>query len=252
MSKKVEAIKLLEAIEEEFKDKFDELRKKHFNPNTKGYEYEKILKDFLESYLSGLYEFHARVPLIDVALDALSIFTSGGNEFDVVSTYKTAVPKIVFKAHETSFVPYDAVAFIVEVKQTLTKTVLENDLKKLDKLSKLKIGERFGVLFTGDYVIQRPLRILFYYESEIADATALGMLNKYRNAWDFMAILMDDVLFGNPSLPIIGKRFKTDRISRFKGYPLLQLMLATTTSLPCPPIVNAWSLFVNLLSMGKD
>jgi|YelNatPaOPRAMG01_1025707.scaffolds.fasta_scaffold52470_2 hypothetical protein len=252
MSKKAEAIRLLVGIDEGLKGRFNELRNKHFNPNTKGYEYEKILKEFLESYLSGLYDFHVRTPLIDAELEALSIFTSAENEFDVVSTYKTAIPRIVLKINDTSFIPYDAVAFIVEVKQTLTKAALENDLKKLDKLSKLKTSEsRFGAFVYGDYVIQRPLRILFYYESEIADITTLNLLSNYGCAWDLMAVLMDNIMFGNPSLPIIGKHFKTDKILRFTDYPLLQLMIAMTTSLPCPIVANAWPLFINLLSIAN-
>lgn len=245
MSKKVQAVKLLEAIDESLRNKFHELRGKHFNPNTKGYEYEGALKDFLESYLGGVYDFHVRVPIIDFNLEVYSIFNTkkGENEFDVVSTYKTAVPKIILKAGATPFIPYDCVAFIVEVKQTLDSSALEKDLKKLDKLAKLKLGERFGVMIGGKFNVRRPLRILFYYESEIADATALKMLSNYGNAWDLMTVFMDDLVFANPQLPMI----EVDRILISHRHPLLQLMFVTTVSLPYPPIVNAWSLFHNIL-----
>lgn len=252
MSKKVDAIKLLEAIEKGFTDKFDELRNIYFNPNTKGYEYELILKEFLESYFSGFYEFYVRVPLIDFELDALSTFASGENEFDVVCTYKTAIPKIIYKAHETPFVPYDAVAFTVEVKQTLTKSALEKDLKKLDKLSKLKVGQRWGARFGGTYTIERPLKILFYYESEISLDALVEALNKYRNAWDFLMVLTENVTYGNPSLPIIGKRLETEKITRYVKYPLVHLMYLMMSSLPYPLVVDTSSLFINLLSLGKD
>ena len=252
MNQNVDVAKLLEATEEELKSRFYKLREKHFNRNTKGYEYEKILKAFLEPYLGGLFDFHIRVPLIDSEMEILSTFSLDENDFDVVCTYKTAIPKIVFKAYETSFLPYDAVAFIVEVKQTLTKTSLEDDLKKLDKLHKLEVGKRFGVHFSTKYSIQRPLRILFYYESDIAEETLLVLQKKYQNAWDFITILMDGTIFGNPSMPIIGERLKTGKIAVAKSHPLLRLMLYTTTSLPCPPIVNTWSLFINLLSTPKD
>ena len=138
MNKKTEAKKFLEGIENGLKSEFNNLRDKHFNTNTKGYEYEKILKDFLASYFGGIYDFHVRVPLVDIELEALSVFSSSENEFDVVATYKTVVPRIVLKVHETSFLPYDAVAFIAEVKQTVTKAGLESDLKKFDKLDTRK------------------------------------------------------------------------------------------------------------------
>jgi hypothetical protein len=252
MSKKPEATELLTEIENGLKDKFLSVRKKHFNRNKKGYEYEKTLATFLESYLGGVYDFYVRVPLIDHELEALSILSVDENEFDVVATYKTAVPKIVLKAHDTSYIPYDAVAFVVEVKQKLDKTVLEDDLEKLDKLGKLKVGKRFGDHFTTKYSIQRPLKILFYYESGTTIDTLIASLNNKRNAWDFMVVLMDGDMFGNPSMPIVGKRYKIDKIVRKTNYPLLRLMLYATTSLPCPPIVNTWDLFLNLLSMLKD
>lgn len=214
----MEAIKLLEAIDETLRNRFNELREKHFNPNTKGYEYEMALKEFLESYLSGLFDFHVRVPLIDFELEAPSIFSSGENEFDVVSTYKTALPKIIFKAGETPYIPLDSVAFVVEVKQTLTSSVLQHDLEKMEKLNKLKTSNRFGVTISGAYAVEKPLKILFYYESEMPVTKAVEMLNSHTNAWDFMLILMDDIVFGNPNLPVIGKQLNTDKIVPFTQF----------------------------------
>ncbi|MBZ5529575.1 MAG: hypothetical protein LAN71_16970 [Acidobacteriia bacterium] len=246
MTKESEALKLLESVESELINKFKQLRELHYNPNTKGYSYEKALKDFLELYLGGIYDFHVRVPIIDCKLESYSVFSSGENEFDVVGTYKTAVPKIVFKAQETSFVPYDAVSFLLEVKQTLNNEVLENDLRKLNKLNRLPLGNRFGVTIGGKYNIQRPLKALFYYESEISDKTLLSTLDKYGNAWDLTIVLDDNTLLANPQLPLI-QATHTSEIAISKRYPLLQSMFIITTSLPYPPIVSAWSLFVNLL-----
>jgi len=243
MIKEVEALKLLESVEGELGDKFSRLRELHYNPNTKGYSYEKILRDFLEPYLGGIYDFHLRVPIIDFELKTYEIFSSGENEFDVVSTYKTSIPRIVFKAEETAFVPYDAVAFLIEVKQTLNKAALKKDLGKLDKLNGLHLGNRFGVTIGGRFNIQRPLRALFYYESEISDKTLLEVLNRNRGAWDLTMVFGDNTILANPSLPIIGK----GKIAISKRYPLLQSMLVITASLPYPPVVNAWSLFENLL-----
>jgi hypothetical protein len=252
MTKEAEALKLLEAVESELRDKFNQLRNLHYNPNTKGYSYEKALKDFLELYLGGIYDFHVRVPIVDFQLETFSVFSSGENEFDVVSTYKTAIPRIVFKAQETAFVPYDAVAFLLEVKQTLNKETLEKDLQKLDKLNKLRLGNRFGVTIGGNYNIQRPLKALFYYESEISDKTMLATLNKYGNAWDLTIVFDDNTILANPLLPIIGKGAQVGEVAISKRYPLLQSMFIITASLPYPTIVNAWSLFVNLLKPGTS
>jgi hypothetical protein len=247
MTREAEALKLLESVESELRDKFNQLRDLHFNPGTKGYSYEIALKDFLELYLGGVYDFHVRVPIVDLQLEVFSVFSSGENEFDVVSTYKTAIPRIVLQAQKTAFVPYDAVAFLLEVKQTLNKDALDKDLRKLDKLNKLPLGKRFGITIGGNYNIQRPLKALFYYESEISDETMLGMLDKNRAAWDLTIVFEDDAILANPALPIIGRGAQVTEVAISKRYPLLQSMFIITASLPYPPIVNAWSLFVNLL-----
>ena len=248
MSKKENVTKILDGIEKGLKNKFEFIREQTFNPNTKGGEFEKILKRFFESYLSGLLDFHVRVSLIDTELDAFTVFSSGENEFDVVATFKTTVPKIVLELESTAFLPYDSVAFVTEVKQELSKTALENDLKKLEKLTKLKTSEkRFGVLITGNYTIKRPLRILFYYESRIAQETMYELLVNYMNAWDFVIILKDNMLLGNSCIPSIGKRFDTEKPMSFDRYVLLFLMLLTSQSLPCPPIVSTWSLFAKMM-----
>jgi hypothetical protein len=246
---KKQATDMLTEMEQDLKNNFNTIKTKHYNQNTKGYDYENVLKDFLEAYLGGIYDFHSRVPLIDAELQALSVFRQGKNEFDVVGTFKTAMPRIIFKTRKTSFIPYDAVAFIAEVKQTLTKNTLEDDLKKLSKLSSLKIGDRWQVSVRGQYCIERPLRILFYYEARIAGRTMRTLLEYRQDAWDLLLILKSDLLVGNPCLPAIGKRFGTDQLFFFKEFPLLHMMLITTSSLPCPPIVNAWGLFIKLLGI---
>ena len=38
------------------KNRFEEIRRLHYNQNTKGYDYEKICKEFFEIYLGSLYD----------------------------------------------------------------------------------------------------------------------------------------------------------------------------------------------------
>lgn len=129
---------ILKKIQAGFREEFDKIREMRYNPNTKGYDYEKILKEFYEQYLGNLFNFYTRVPLYDKELKCKNILRNEENEFDVVATYKNALPKIVLQRGKTPFIPYDSTAFITEVKQTLTKSNLNKDLKKLGKLSMLK------------------------------------------------------------------------------------------------------------------
>lgn len=250
MVNKKEALDLLEEMEKGLKGEFLSLRNKNFNRNKKGYEYEKILTAFLESYLNGLCEFHVRVPLFDNELESLSLFPSDKNEFDVVATFNTAIPKIIFKAQGTSFIPYDAVAFVVETKKAVTKSALESDLDKFERLSKLKTGKtRFGITsIGGKYTIKRPLRILFYYEKDINETTMFNLLKKYEKSWDLVVILEENFLIGNQALPTIGSRMDVKTHMTFNRFPLLYLMFFTTTSIPCPPVVITWKLFTKLIA----
>jgi hypothetical protein len=68
---------------------------------------------------------------MDTQMEYLSIFSVGENEVDVAATFVRTYPKIVVKIGETKYVPYDGVAFIIEVKSTVDKTRLEQDLLKL-------------------------------------------------------------------------------------------------------------------------
>lgn len=186
-----EAEKLLDAIEEQLKTRFKEIRDEKYNPNTKGYDYEEILQKFCNDYLGGGFDFQIRVGMMDSELKVNTIFGSKENEFDIVATYKNAVPKLVHHR----LVPYDSVAFVIEVKQTLTLPNLEKDLGKLEKLSKLPVSNNRCGLYTDKrifkgYRINRPLRILFYFEAEAKEDEVFKLLEgSLAKSWDLCIIL---------------------------------------------------------------
>lgn len=116
------------------------------------------------------------------------MFSPGENEFDVVGLHRTASPKIVLEVGATKFVPFDGIAFIIQVKQTLKKDSLETDLIKLNKLNELDWSDRFGAKFYGKMSIERHLKLLFSYEKNIKDETMNELLEKYNQAWDMLVI----------------------------------------------------------------
>lgn len=170
-----------QGITKQFQDSFTTIRETHYNPNTKGYSYEKILKDFLEKYLGGILDFYVRSAILDSELKCFDIFGTRENEFDVIAMYKNASPKIVMEIQDTHFLSYDGVAFIVEVKQTLTKPSLEKDLKKLSKLSKLSLNhKRFKPSYYHTPLQElRPLHVLFYYETQADVEEISKLIEKY-------------------------------------------------------------------------
>lgn len=103
----IKAQQILEGANSTLKNRFNELRNQHFNANSKGYEYEKIAAAFLCEYLGGILDLHTRKVLLDRDLKAFEVFTEGQNEFDVVATFKNAMPRLVMKVGEMSYLPYD-------------------------------------------------------------------------------------------------------------------------------------------------
>ena len=88
-------MRLLDGIEQELRNRFNELRKQKYNSNTKGYDYEKILKEFFEYYIGGAFDLIIRVGTLDSELKVMSVLKPAENEFDVVALYKNAVPRLV-------------------------------------------------------------------------------------------------------------------------------------------------------------
>ena len=83
---------LLDGLDKSLRNRFDIIRDIKYKQNVKGGNYESILADYLKEYLDSLLDFHLRSAILDAKLDALKLFSQGGNEFDVIATYKTASP----------------------------------------------------------------------------------------------------------------------------------------------------------------
>jgi len=241
-----EAKDLLNSIEDQLSRRFEEIRDDKYNPNTKGYDYEEIAKIFLENYLGGAFDFSQRFGVLDIELKANSIFDPRENEFDILALYKNAVPKLVYGR----FIPYDSVAFIVEVKQTLKLDNLEKDLLKFSKLNELIVGTRF--LLPRPYEtysplkIDRPVRILLYYEASIDKDKGFNLLNeKYSDSWDILLIVKEGEVYLNTTLPLVTTAFKSTEFTWGK-IPLLIMMFTTCISIH-GDFVNSWGIFWNLL-----
>lgn len=248
----VDSIWLLDGVDKNLRNRFDTIREVHYNPNTKGGNYEKILAQYLREYLDTLVDFHIRSAILDATLEVLNIFPKGGNEFDVVATYKTATPKIVLKTGDMSYIPYDAVAFFIEVKQTLSKSKLEDDLKKYKKLLELQLSNRFRSKLGPVTRIDYPMKILFYYENEISKGTLEKILVENNDFWDILIIYQDNIMYANSRLPYIIRAQKILKgtlqdFSRFNEHILMQFIILIQSSLMYSHIVDTLPVFYKLL-----
>lgn len=237
------AVSYLNKIEKETRSQFEIIKKEHYNPGTKGYDFEETLKDFYSRYLSEAYNFFVRRPILDINLKVETVFKRT-NEFDIVATYKNSVPRLIYKIRNTEFIPYDSVAFITEVKQTLTKRDLKKDLKKLQKLNELETGNPFKYL-PFPYLRSRPERILFYYERKARESSIIELLGAYENSWDIVTILGDDVIFTNTTNYAAKNIMKRKKWGCERKFPLVKTIIHATY--PTPYSVNSWDLILNLI-----
>jgi hypothetical protein len=239
-----EAKRLLSAIEKQLAHRFQEIRDEKYNPNTKGYDYEEILKKFFENYLGGAFDFYIRLGVLDVELKINSMLEPRKNEFDVIAVYKNAVPKVI----HLRFIPYDSVAFITEAAQTLTLQKLKADLKKLERLNCLQIGRR-NICHSSRtlmFPINRPLRMLFYYESKAnADAVEQLLLHERKGVWDILVIMNSHFVIYNTTLPLVTKVWKYSSPTVDLEYPLLKAMFLTCASIE-GDFIDSWLIFWNL------
>ena len=239
-----QAIPLLETIEDDLRTKFEKLRKEKFNQNTKGLVYEETLSEFLENYLGGAFQFLVRYGVLDMELKALSAFNPTENEFDVLALYKNAVPRLV----HCKLVPYDSVAFIIEVKQTLKFPELEEDLKKFSKLKELKVNDQrfnFNTFFPPD-LIKRPFRVLFYYEAKANMARVFKTLETYGDSWDICVILKQDIVFVNTTIPFFKRLHKEATFLQDPKYALIKTMVYACIFIE-RDYESSWLIFWNLI-----
>jgi hypothetical protein len=255
--KKKEARRFIDAIHSRLQDEFERYKDIHYNPNTKGANYEKVIADLLKDYLGAKFNIHNRSQLIDANMDYLANFDRGSVEVDIIGTFKTAVPNLILKIVDTELIPYDAVGFLVEVAKKMEKEKLEEDLTKLQKIGRLAItANRFGLTVGGNYLVDRPLRILFYVENDIAENTLNQLLVQFYDAWDAVMILNENKILVNMSLKF-AKALSPDQPETIKilgwgGNAFMMLLLIILTTTPTPLSVNVIQTFINLDTFSKQ
>lgn len=251
--KRDQASTFLNGINQELKSKFEQIRPIFLNSNTKGGEYEKHIANIFHQYFGSRFDFHIRAHLLDAEMNYLELFSTGENEIDIIATFSNAVPKIVFKAGDTNCIAYDSVAFTVDVKARLDKGKLEKDLEKATKLSKLsksppKIG---SLMYGGNFVLDRPLRFLFYYEPHISEDELDRLLSMYYSVWDIIFIIGDNRIVLNRSLPavnemMIEKKIDGPILSWGKNNTFIILLMIISTTIPVYQVVDVTHTFIKL------
>lgn len=248
------AVRILDAIERQLENRFQEIYDEKYNPNTKGFDYERILGKFLNGYLGGAFNFPIRVGIMDNELRVNSVLKETENEFDIVATYKDAAPRLV----HNRLIPYDSIAFVIEAKQTLKLSEKEDegilrDLGKFDKLNKLQVVDyriSGNPAVSNPYRIRRPLRILFCYEKEADNEKLREILEtRFREAWDICIIQKEKTVILNSTLPYVRlrvrERYPNAIIAEVRDYPLLKGMFFACAFIE-GNFVNSWTLFANL------
>lgn len=196
---------LINQIEQQLRDELMRLKDIPSPTSVKGGSYEDILKEFFEKYLRSIYDFYTRVTLVDYLGLHKFIFDPKENEFDLVATYKTSVPKI-FLQYANYYIPYDAAAFIVQIKQDLDKNKLQMDLEKLRKLRSLPLSQnRIPVSIIGlDPVLKvggssiDPLNILIYVNQRTKKSKSIeDLLRDFKDCWDLVLVLSQNKLYVN-------------------------------------------------------
>jgi hypothetical protein len=257
--RKDQAKALIAAMNHQMKDEFERSKEILLNANTKGAEYEKEISRMLGTYLGSRFEFHTRAQLIDVNMEYLNLFSVGENEVDVAATFIQTYPKIVLKIGDTKYIPYDGAAFIIEVKKTIDKSKFEKDLRKLEKISKLNLSaDRLGgVTQGGQHSIDRPLRLLFYFESSIDETIRQDLMLRYCHAWDMILIIQKNELLSNRRLPAVNalmsaRSWHGQMFSWGGDNCFIMLLFFLSLSIPVPiGGVNVIKTFLNLDMYSK-
>jgi len=215
---------IIEKVENDLINKLGEAMEISSPPNIKGESYEDSISNFFETYLGSIYDFHTRVSIIDFLGLCFEKFKPTENEFDIVATYKTAVPKILLEHERQKFIPYDSVAFIIQVKQDLDKGKLKSDLEKFRKLRSLPLYPGrvpASVEYPADLHAggrnELPLSILFYIRKNISDRAMESLLREFKDYWDFLVVVEDKKLLVNYRIvKTLGKSAK-ENIQTLKG-----------------------------------
>lgn len=257
--KKTEATKIVSTIESLIEKKFEGYKNLSYNTNTKGYDYEFTVFKILKEYLGSRFIF-LRPHIIDKELNYIDILsTKGGNEVDIAAIFKSTIPKEILRTEKTSFVFYDSVAFIIEVKSVLNHQSLMKDLSKMEKITQLPLDtERFPVMVGSQFVVQdRPLRILVYEKKSIQEKILNSILNG-NNFWDLIFVVKDKITIVNklniPFAKFFAENIKreptTNKVAYWHDVPFIALLLMIVLSVPDPPTVNVIKSLIKLVSFA--
>lgn len=247
-----------EAFKRQLSSKFETYADIHFNYNTKGSYYEKVVASILDDYFGSRFEFHTRAQLIDANMQYLQIFEGRTSEVDVVGVFRNASPRIIISIGNTKIVPYDAVAFIVEVKSRMDTKSLMSDLQKLQKMSNLhNSNNRFIPKMTREYDVLYPLRILFYLKRTLRENILRETLEDYITSWDAILILQEDTLIINKELPFFNLIFKSLGTERFNNSKYIKwttdsfimLLSLISDSIPSTILVNVIPTFISIAAV---
>jgi hypothetical protein len=209
----------LDYLEKNLRDRFENILEGSASELSKDSRFEEKVKRFLEDLLDNAFYFYARAGILDNELKVYNALGRKKNSFNIVGVFKSAIPRIQIM---NDLIPYDSVAFLIEVRKSLGLRELEKDLIKYSILNKLKVSdERFRRYRSLKYIknnpnsggILRPLRILFYYQGLVKRTSQkeVGRLlfKKYKTAWDiFITINKHPVVFLNITLPWVKKAAK--------------------------------------------
>jgi hypothetical protein len=261
---------LHKAIEGQIKNNIEGFKYLNYNPNTKGADYEKVICDLLNTYLSSRFEFYTRAQIVDIDMRYTRIFQGGAREIDVVGTFNTTTPKIFLRAGHSVIMPYDAIALLAEVKSVLTKKRLEEDLEKLEKIMQLRIFEKrfltqkiFGttqeVFGFEEMRPDKPFRLLVYFKTPKDSTIMEELLSQYSGVWDAVflvdkenVILNKDLPFAKALLVGLPDRSPNSKFMIWKDFPLSMLLLAITRTIPIPLAVDVMTTLFNITKLALN
>lgn len=103
------------------------------------------------------------------------------------------------------------------------------------------------------YSLERPLRVLFYYEKKMRDELIWQYLEKSGEACDFLIIFNENITVLNRHLPLTKKILSNqkgpkDHPVKEQIYPLMKFMYYLALSTVFPMMANAWGVFETLFS----
>ena len=225
-------------------------RNLHYNANTKGAAYEKAFANFLDDYFGNTFDVRTRTAVLDDELKTLELFSKGESELDIVVSFKQTIPQLVLDAGGMSWVAYNGVAFICEVKSRLTTSALRNDLDKISKLREVERAED-DITFIREhkYYKREQMLLLVYDQNESTTESILGILYDNLEQWDMVLSVEDNILLINPHLPYTETFESKEGEITIASPGLLWLLVLIPASIPVNPWVITANPFIKLGNM---